>query len=105
MAEKSKIREYEEQIRKVEHADFNPLVFTTAGGIGPQAKLVVKKLTAALSEKKDLPPSVVSGWLRCRLSFALLRTTLLCIRGTRNRRTLNPDSNIELSVSAARIVY
>ena len=29
------MREYAERIGNVEHADFNPLVFTTAGGMGP----------------------------------------------------------------------
>ena len=36
-AEKAKEREYGERIREVEHADFTPLVFTCAGGIGPKA--------------------------------------------------------------------
>ena len=104
-AEKSKEREYSERIKNVEHADFNPLVFTTAGGMAPQSQLVVKRIAAALSEKRDLPKSVVTGWLRCRLSFALLRTTLLCVRGTRVRRFVDAESNIELSMSAARIEY
>ena len=104
-AERSKEREYSERIKNVEHADFNPLVFTTAGGMAPQSQLVLKRIAAALCEKRDLPKSVVTGWLRCRLSFALLRTTLLCVRGTRARRSVEPDSNIELSVSAARIEY
>ncbi len=103
-AEKAKEREYAERIRNVEHADFNPLVFTTAGGMGPQCHLVVKKLATTLSEKKDIPNSVVAGWLRCRLSFALLRTTLLCVRGTRARR-FDTDPNIELSVAATRMEY
>ena len=53
MAEKSKQREYEERIRNVEHADFNPLVFTTSGGMGPQSHLVIKRLSDALSTKKE----------------------------------------------------
>jgi hypothetical protein len=103
-AEKIKEREYSERIRNVEHGDFNPLVFTTAGGMGKQCNLVIKRLATMLSEKRDLPNSVVAGWLRCRFSFALLRTTLLCVRGTRARR-VNIDPNIELSVSATRVEY
>jgi hypothetical protein len=80
------------------------MVFTTAGGMGKQCRLVFKRLATTLSEKRGLPNSVVAGWLRCRLSFALLRTTLLCVRGTRARR-VNVDPNIELSVSAARIEF
>ena len=103
-AENAKIREYGERIRNVEHGDFNPLVFTTAGGMAPQCHLVMKKLAGCLSEKLGLPKAMVSGWLRCRLNFALLRTTLLCVRGTRARRTFF-DTNVELAVSAARIMY
>jgi hypothetical protein len=102
MAERAKIREYRERILEVEHADFNPLVFTCAGGMAPQCHLVVKRLAEQLSKKQNLPVSVVSGWLRCRLSFALLRTTLLCVRATRRKRFV-VDNNIELAVSEARM--
>jgi hypothetical protein len=102
MAEKSKIREYRERIRNVEHGDFNPLVFTCAGGMAPQSHLVLKRLAESLSKKQNLQVSVVSGWLRCRLSFALLRTTLLCVRATRRKKAIY-DNNIELAVSATRM--
>ena len=95
-AEQAKIREYRDRIRDVEHADFNPLVFTCACGITPQCHLVLKRLAEQLSKKQNIPLSVVSGWLRCRLSFALLRTTLLCVRATRRKRFV-VDNNIELA--------
>ena len=100
-AEKAKMREYKERICNVEHGDFNPLVFTCAGGIAPQSNAVLKRLAEQLSEKKEIPRSVVSGWLRCRLSFAILRTTLLCVRATRRKRYIC-DSNIELAVNTTR---
>ena len=103
MAERSKIREYQERIRNVEHGDFNPLVFTCAGGMAPQTQIVVKRLAEKMSLKQNLPLSVVSGWLRCRLSFALLRTTLLCVRATRRKKVVY-ENNIELAVNAARII-
>ena len=62
-AERSKIREYRERIRNVEHGDFNPLVFTCSGGMAPQSHLVMKKLAEKLSEKQNIQLSVVSGWL------------------------------------------
>jgi len=105
MAEKAKMREYRERIRDVEHGDFNPLVFTTVGGMAPQCQVVVKKLAEKLAVKQSLNQSVVAGWLRVRLSFALLRTTLMCVRGTRRRKFLNIESNIDLAVSQARICY
>ena len=104
MAERAKIREYRERILEVEHGDFNPMVFTCTGGIAPQCHLVLKRLAEQLSKKQNIPQSVVSGWLRCRLSFALLRTTILCLRATRRKKFVC-DNNIELAVSESRIDY
>ena len=101
-AERAKIREYKERIQEVERADFNPLVFTCTGGMAPQSHLVMKKLAEKLSEKQNIHVSVVSGWLRCRLSFALLRTTLLCIRATRCKKMVI-ENNIELAVAVTRM--
>src|SRR5689334_11739943 len=103
-AERAKIREYRERIREVEHADFNPLVFTCTGGMAPQCHLVMKRLAEQLSKRQNIQQSVVSGWLRCRLSFALLRTTLLCVRATRRKRFV-VENNIELAMSEGRIEY
>jgi len=64
--------------------------------------LVIKRLAEKMSEKQNLSLSVVSGWLRCRLSFALLRTTLLSVRATRSKK-VQYDNNIELGVAAARM--
>ena len=64
--------------------------------------LVIKRLAEKMSEKQNLSFSVVSGWLRCRLSFALLRTTLLSVRATRSKK-VQYDNNIELGVAAARM--
>ena len=102
MAEQSKIREYAARIRQVEHADFNPLVFTCTGGLAPQSHLVLKRLADTLSKKQNIPTSVVSGWLRCKLNFALLRTTLLCVRATRRKRYIC-DNNIELAAKVTRL--
>ena len=104
-AEKEKCREYRERIVGVEHADFNPLVFTVSCAIGPQSAMVLKRIAEKLSVKQTLPRSVVAGWLRCRLSFALLRTTLLCVRGTRKNRTNTIENNVPLATSVGKINY
>ena len=105
MQEKTKSREYRERIIGVEHGDFSPLIFTTSGAIGPQATLVLKRMAEKISERQSLPRSVVAGWLRCRLSFGLLRTTLLCVRGTRKNKPITVENNVALAVSVARIQY
>ena len=92
------MREYRERIRDAERADFNPPVFICSDGMAPQSHLVLKRLAESMRKKLNLQlHSVVSGWLRCKLSFVLLRTTLLCVRATRRKREVY-DNNIELTV-------
>ena len=102
-AEQSKIREYAARIQEVEHADFNPLVFTTTGTMSPQCEKIFKKISEKIAEIKELPYSVVCGWMRCRFSFALLRTTLICLRGTRKRKEKLGKAHIERAVVEAHI--
>ena len=103
-AELSKNREYRERILQVEHGDFTPLVFTCAGGIAPQSQMVLKRLAERISEKQNIHVSQVAGLLRAKISFALLRTTLLCVRSSRSKKFCS-EINIESAVSEARIDY
>lgn len=81
--EREKRRKYEHRIREVDRSSFTPLVFSSSGGAAPAATVFLKRLASLLAEKRGLPYSVVVGWLRCRLSFALLRSSILCLRGSR----------------------
>ena len=81
--EQEKKREYDERIREIEHGTFTPLVFTSSGGMAPLAIRFYATLAQQLAEKKQQPRSCVTAWLRCRLSFSLLRSAILCLRGTR----------------------
>ena len=49
--------------------------------------------------------SVVTNYTRTRFSFALLRTTILCIRGSRSHKytNLSKDVDFKLAVSEARL--
>ena len=103
-AERVKEREYGERIRRVDHGDFTPLVFTCTGGMAPESQMVIRRLAERMSTHLKQPRSVVTGWLKCRLSFALLRTTLLCIRATRRKRFI-AESSVELDVNVAHIEH
>ena len=91
------------------------LVFTTAGGAGPAASVFLKHLGSKIAEKKhlgskiaekkDAPYSQTIGWLRCRLSFALLRASILCIRGSRSLKQADPRScQPDLAVAEGRVM-
>ena len=82
--ELEKRRQYDERIRTVENGSFTPLVFTTAGGMGQAATTFYKLLASSISEHHSKPYSLVLNWIRCRLSFSLLRSAILCLRGARS---------------------
>ena len=103
-AELSKINQYRPRILEIEHADFTPLVFTCAGGIAPSSQLVLKRLAERISDKRGLQLSQVAGWLRVKMSFSLLRSTILCVRATREKK-FKGDTNIDLSVSVSNFDY
>ena len=82
--EQEKRLKYEQRIREIEHASFAPFVMSCTGGTGPCATVILKRLGAMLAEKHDSPYSKIMGLLRCRLSFALLRSCVMCLRGARS---------------------
>ena len=78
--ENVKKRAYHQRVREVEHGTFSPLVFSCTGGMGR----VDKRLAALVAAKRDEPYSTTMGWIRCRLSYSLLRAAIMCVRGARS---------------------
>lgn len=74
--ELEKKRAYEKRINDIEHSSFSPLVLASTGGIGPAAPSTYKRLATLLAAKWDQPYSKTLSWLRCRLSFSLLRSSI-----------------------------
>ena len=90
--EKEKQRAYEQRVREIEHASFTPIALSTTGGMGPIAIPFYKRLADRLASKWNSSYSQTIGWLRCRLSFSLLRSSILCIRGARSSKGRVPCS-------------
>lgn len=84
--EREKARAYEQRVREVEHATFVPLVMSATGGLAKQATNFYKRLASLLADKWEQPYSTTLYWLRCSLSFSLLRSAIQCIRGARSSR-------------------
>ena len=100
--ELEKKRQYEQRVREVEHASFTPLVLSATGGIANQATVFYKRLACCLAMKWDQPYSSTMSWLRCRLTFSLLRSAIQCIRGARSccghaAKSLNPPMDLAIS--------
>ena len=66
-------------------AAFTPLCVSVDGLLGKEADFFIHRLCDFLSIKWERPFSLVMYWIRARLSFAILRATLLCVRGSRTK--------------------
>ena len=94
--EMDKKRVYQQRITDIELSSFSPLVFSTAGGMGPIATVVFKRLASMVAEKQNFSYSRVLNWMRCRISFSLLRSSIMCLRGARSSQNhLSPAFGIE----------
>ena len=81
--ERLKKRKYNDRVINVEKATFTPLVFTTTGGMGPECEKLNKRLAELISLKTKESYNQIIRHLRTRLRFALLKSTLVAIRGVR----------------------
>jgi hypothetical protein len=66
---------------------FTPFVCSVDGALGKEAAGFLKRLAHKLAVKWHSSYSVVMGFVRSRLSLAILRATNLCIRGSRKSVT------------------
>ena len=87
--ENEKKRMYAIGVMAVEQAMFMTLVFTTTGGMAPECQIYHKRLAELLSAKKGEDYSTTMSWIRTRISFVILRTSHLCLRGSRSMRRIN----------------
>ena len=95
--EREKKRKYDQRIREIEYGSFSPLVFSTSGGLVPTSSLVYKRIATLQSEKSSRSYNSVINYIRCKLSFSLLRSTIRCLRRTRS--TFPRDHNVEIDVA------
>ena len=92
--ENQKKNMYNDRVLNVEKATFTPLVFTTTGGMGPECARMNKRIAELIAEKKGEKYGQVMQYIRTRLRFALLRCTLVAIRGVRGKRT-SKESHVD----------
>ena len=101
--EQEKRRAYDQQIRDIEHGSFTPLIFSTSEGLGPAAIVAYKGLAALLSEKQGKQYGLVMNWMRCKLSFSLLGSSITCLRGYRSPHQASGTSTNSIELES--IVY
>ena len=99
-----KKRLYNDRVIRIEHGSFTPVVLSSLGGFGLETSRFLSKLMEKVSEKKDLQLSVVSNYIRTKISFELIRSQVACIRGSRSLRALTLDVNEAELVDTASII-
>ena len=99
--ESEKKRHYNERVLNVEQGSFSPLVFSVYGSMGGECRRFYSRLAQLLAEKRKLPKSTVSSWLNTKIGFSLIRSMLLCVRGS---RTLRRKEEVEVTAEEIDVV-
>ena len=87
--ETDKKREYNQRVLEVEHGTFTPLVIGTNGGMGIECQMFIKNLADMIAIKQSEEYATVITWIRTKLAFEVLRSTILCVRGSRRTWSAN----------------
>ena len=105
MNEKEKKRAYNERVLQIEHGTFTPLVFSIYGTMRRECRTFYSRLSDLLSEKRDLPKSITMNWIRTKICFALMKSSFLCLRGSRTlrRKVAEFESDVVVSEFISRI--
>ena len=90
---------------QIEHGIFAPLVSSIYGSMGMEYSMFYSNLCDLLSEKHDLLKSITMNWIQTKLYFALLKSSLLCLRGSRTvyRKVVEFESDVAASEFISQI--
>ena len=67
------------------------IIITTTGGMADECLRYHSRLAEPSSAKKQESYATTISWVRAKVSFAILRSALLCVRGSRTLRRRNLD--------------
>ena len=81
--EQEKKRTYNARIMEIDMGTFTPIVFTSKGVMGHECEKFHKCLAEKLANKKGEKYEDIMRFIRVKLSFLVLKASLLCLRGTR----------------------
>ena len=104
--EREKKRAYAQRILEVEHSSFTPLVFSATGGMGREATCFYKRLASMLAQKWVHSYCTTLCWLRCRLTFSLIRSAIQSLRGARSSQhhAVHSPAAIDLAITESHII-
>ena len=95
--ERTKKNAYNNRVIRIEHGSFTPIVLSAMGGCGKETSRFISKLIELLGEKKEILTRTMASYIRTKLSFNLVRSQVMCIRGSRTLYTKIDTENIEVT--------
>ena len=101
--EKEKKREYNRRIMNKDHGTFTPLVFSVSGVLGKECSMFHKHMAEKIGKKFNESYEKVITVIRCKLSFIILRSTLLCVAGSRSNRVLKDINEFSLTFGSKEL--
>ena len=73
----------------IEHGTFTPLTFSIHGGMGPECAAYHQNLTEKIAPNTGEQYAKFLTFTRCKFSFIVLRSVLLCLTGSRTIASRN----------------
>ena len=83
--ENQKKRKYNQRILDGGNGSFSLVIFTTHGGMSTETKQFYRRPSQLLCEKSGVRYSDTSAWVKRQISLSLLRTSIICIKGSRSK--------------------
>ena len=100
--ENDKKRQYAQRVMAIEQGTFTTLVFMTTGGMADECVKYHSRLAELIATKKGESYSSAISWIRAKVSFAIVRSAILCLRGSRSERQLDfVDSDLQIETTRA----
>ena len=105
MNKQEKKRVCNEKILQIDHGIFTLLRFSINSSMRRECQKFYSRLAQMISEKRDLPLSISIHWIRTKVCFVLLKSSLLCLRGSRTvcRKTAEFEIDVDVSHTVAKI--
>ena len=79
--EMEKKQKYKELFLQVENGSFTLFVFSVNGGMGKEANKCYSRIAEKLAKKWNEPYSVMMSWIWRKISFSMMKSIIMCIRG------------------------
>ena len=100
--ENEKKRQYNRRVMDIEHGTFTPLIFSVNGGIGKECSMFHKHIAEKIANKTEEQYGKILSVIRCKLSFIILRSVLMCLRGSRSYGHKTTIEDFEIAFNAAK---